>query len=151
MCVCVLCVCVCVLLVCVCVCVINVIVKRPVLPACAVNGRSRNPLYYYYYAVLTAHLLNASVACSALPVELSSLLDNGDPGGPGVVAKLVVKRLPWDHLDFVALETKQHDYDIQIGPSTHAPSLASSKLRENRRFTEITGNSVFLLRESEVP
>ena len=116
-----------------CVCVISVIVKRPVLPPCAVNGRSRNPLYhyYYYYAVLTAHLLNASVACSALPVELSSLLGNGDPGGPGVVAKLFVKRLPWDHLDFVALETNQHDYDIQIGPSTHTPSLASSKLRQN--------------------
>ena len=26
-----------------------VIVKRPVLPPCAVDGRSRNPLYYYYY------------------------------------------------------------------------------------------------------
>ena len=38
-------VCVCV---CVCVCVISVIVKRPVLPPCVVDGRSRNPLYYYY-------------------------------------------------------------------------------------------------------
>ena len=38
-------VCVCV---CVCVCVVSVIVKRPVLPPCAVDGRSRNPLYYYY-------------------------------------------------------------------------------------------------------
>ena len=36
----------CTLCVCVCVCVI---VKRPVLPPCAVDGRSRNPLYYYYY------------------------------------------------------------------------------------------------------
>ena len=35
--------------VCVCVCVISVIVKPPVLPPCAVDGRSRNPLYYYYY------------------------------------------------------------------------------------------------------
>ena len=44
-------VCVCVLAcvhVCVCVCVVSVIVKRPVLPPCAVDGRSRNPLYYYY-------------------------------------------------------------------------------------------------------
>ena len=43
------CVCVCVCGVCVCVCVVSVIVKRPVLPPCAVDGRSRNPLYYYYY------------------------------------------------------------------------------------------------------
>ena len=34
---------------CVCVCVVSVIVKRPVLPPCVVDGRSRNPLYYYYY------------------------------------------------------------------------------------------------------
>ena len=32
-----------------CVCVVSVIVKRPVLPPCVVDGRSRNPLYYYYY------------------------------------------------------------------------------------------------------
>ena len=32
----------------VCVCV-SVIVKCPVLPPCAVDGRSRNSLYYYYY------------------------------------------------------------------------------------------------------
>ena len=35
-------------LVCVCVCVVSVIVKRPVLPPCVVDGRFRNPLYYYY-------------------------------------------------------------------------------------------------------
>ena len=28
---------------------VSVIVKRPVLPLCVVDGRSRNPLYYYYY------------------------------------------------------------------------------------------------------
>ena len=33
--------------VCVCVCVVSVIVKRPVLPPSVVDGRSRNPLYYY--------------------------------------------------------------------------------------------------------
>ena len=32
-----------------CVCVVSVIVKRPVLPLCVVDGRSRNTLYYYYY------------------------------------------------------------------------------------------------------
>ena len=31
-----------------CVCVVSVIVKRPVLPPSVVDGRSRNPLYYYY-------------------------------------------------------------------------------------------------------
>ena len=30
-------------------CVVSVIVKGPVLPLCVVDGRSRNPLYYYYY------------------------------------------------------------------------------------------------------
>ena len=34
---------------CVCVCTVSVIVKRPMLPPCAVDGRSRNPLYYCYY------------------------------------------------------------------------------------------------------
>ena len=29
----------------VCVCVVSVIVKRPVLPPCVVDGRSRNPFY----------------------------------------------------------------------------------------------------------
>ena len=32
----------------VCVCVVSVIVKRPVLLPCVVDGRSRNRLYYYY-------------------------------------------------------------------------------------------------------
>ena len=32
--------------------VVSVIVKRPVLPLCVVDGRSRNPLYYYYYLTL---------------------------------------------------------------------------------------------------
>ena len=48
------CVCVCLsvylsvcLSVCVSVSVGIVIVKRPVLPPCAVGGRSRNPLYYF--------------------------------------------------------------------------------------------------------
>ena len=39
---------------CVCVCVVSVIVKRPVLPPSAVDGRSRNPLYCYYCTVLEA-------------------------------------------------------------------------------------------------
>ena len=33
---------------CVCVCVVSVIAKRPVVPPSVVDGRSRNPLYYYY-------------------------------------------------------------------------------------------------------
>ena len=39
--------------VCVCVCcfvvVVVSVIKRPLLPPCAVDGRFRNPLYYYYY------------------------------------------------------------------------------------------------------
>ena len=30
------------------VCVVSVIVKRPVLPPSVLDGRSQNPLYYYY-------------------------------------------------------------------------------------------------------
>ena len=29
--------------------VVSVIVKRPVLPPCVLDGRSRNPLYYCYF------------------------------------------------------------------------------------------------------
>ena len=38
--------------VCVYVCVVSVTVKRPVLPPCVVNGRSRNPYYYYYVGMV---------------------------------------------------------------------------------------------------
>ena len=41
---------------CVCVSVVSIIVKCPVLPPSVVDGRSRNPLYYYnfyYYYVLS--------------------------------------------------------------------------------------------------
>ena len=50
------CVCVCVCVWCVCVCVVSVIVKRPVLPPCVVDGRSRNPLYYDYYIRVTGNI-----------------------------------------------------------------------------------------------
>ena len=47
------CVCACMhLCVCVYVCVVSDIVKHPVLPPCAVDGRSRNPLYYYLFTSL---------------------------------------------------------------------------------------------------
>ena len=36
---------------CECVCVVSVIVKHPVLPPSVVDGRSTNPLYYYYLEV----------------------------------------------------------------------------------------------------
>ena len=39
---------VCVWCLCVSVSVVSDIVKRPVLPPCVVDGRSRNPVYYYY-------------------------------------------------------------------------------------------------------
>ena len=41
-----------------CVCVISVIAKHPVLPLCAVDGRCRNPIYYYYYSDLSSHSQN---------------------------------------------------------------------------------------------
>ena len=45
------CVCMHVYVCCVLVSVVSVIVKRPVLPSCAVDGHSRNPLYYYYVTI----------------------------------------------------------------------------------------------------
>ena len=53
------------LCVCVCVCVVSVIVKRPVLPPCVVDGRSRNPLYYYYYVTFSG----------TIGIVMSSLVD----------------------------------------------------------------------------
>ena len=47
-----------------CVCAVSVIVKRPVLPPCVVDGRSRNPLYYYYYMlILTIKIPEISSYC----------------------------------------------------------------------------------------
>ena len=34
------------------VCVVSAIVKRPVLPSCAIDWRSRKPLYYYFVAFI---------------------------------------------------------------------------------------------------
>ena len=48
---------------CVCVCVVSVIVKRPVLPPSVVDGRSRNPLYYYYQQPVSV------LACSTGPIR----------------------------------------------------------------------------------
>ena len=49
------CLCVCV---CVCVSVVSVIVKHPVLPPCAEDGRSRNPLYYDFFFFITTQSEN---------------------------------------------------------------------------------------------
>ena len=46
---------------CVCMSVVSVIVKRPVLPPCVVDGRSRNPLYYYYYSVIQKFICHTHV------------------------------------------------------------------------------------------
>ena len=46
----------------VCVCVVSVIVKRPMLPPSVVDGRSRNPLYYYL-------LLMKPVVCTRSSLE----------------------------------------------------------------------------------
>ena len=43
----------------VCVCVVSVIIKHPVLPPCAVDGHSRNPLFYYYFITfLETHIVD---------------------------------------------------------------------------------------------
>ena len=75
------CVCACVracVFVCVCACmyvclsvclsVVRVIVKRPVLPPCAVDGRPRNPLYYYYYGLFFRQQMVGKIM-SVLPLS----------------------------------------------------------------------------------
>ena len=46
--------------------VVSVIVQCPVLPPCAVDGRSRNPLYYYFkislFRILSLHLIVINTA-----------------------------------------------------------------------------------------
>ena len=68
---------------CVCVCVVSVVVKRPVLPPCAVDGRSRNPLLriiiiiFYLKEVRTRscgnfRIFDANTLCSfIMPIHLS--------------------------------------------------------------------------------
>ena len=67
--------------VCVCVCVaaaaaaaviVSVIVKHPVLPHCVVDGRSRNPLYYF---IIIMKMMIRLVIDRVLPTQkLTSLL-----------------------------------------------------------------------------
>ena len=60
--------------VCVCVCVVSVIVKRPVLPPSVVDGRSRNPLYYYYYLAFYWGLNGISWFSSSLQVTVMQIV-----------------------------------------------------------------------------
>ena len=76
-CVCV-CICVCVC-VCVCACVracvcvvVRVIVKRPVLPPYAVDGRSRNPLYYCSSSSVLRDLVKLSTRRRSLSPAVAS-------------------------------------------------------------------------------
>ena len=57
------CVRVCVCVVVVVVIVIVVVVKRPALPPCVVDGRSRNPLYYYYVISITRCPITCGTYC----------------------------------------------------------------------------------------
>ena len=41
--------------------VVSVIVKHPVLPPCAADGRSRNPLYYYYHRVIQKFICHTHI------------------------------------------------------------------------------------------
>ena len=58
--------------VCVCVCVVSVIVKRPVLPPSVVDGRYRNPLYYYYYKVPGGYTADSGRRWASLTRPFSS-------------------------------------------------------------------------------
>ena len=48
---------------CVRVCVVSVIVKHPVLPPCVIDGHSRNPLYYYYFAPVYSVTSFEAIGC----------------------------------------------------------------------------------------
>ena len=51
---------------------VSVIVKRPVLPPCGVDGRSRYPLYYYYHANCLNFSSHTPVAIFVLISDMSS-------------------------------------------------------------------------------
>ena len=63
----------------VCGCVVRAFVKCPTLPLCAVDGCSRDPLYYYYYCLYFVILAAQSVmrfvssepTCSMTPARCS--------------------------------------------------------------------------------
>ena len=70
----------------VCVCVVNVIVKRPVLLPSVVDGRSRNPLYYYYY----------SYGCAlAFETDVGDLTRELFPAGLDIVTRIYEQREEW--------------------------------------------------------
>ena len=58
-----------------CVCVVSVIVKRPVLPPSVVDGRSRNPLYYYYIQKMRC---KATHSCRASCERSESAQESGE-------------------------------------------------------------------------
>ena len=63
----------------VCVSVVSVIVKCPVLPLCAVDGCSRNPLYYYYYRLHKVPSPNANPFFSLSPTESTTKFKTSTP------------------------------------------------------------------------
>ena len=71
--------------------VVSIIVKHPALPPCAVAGRSRNPLYYYYDKAkdiasiqrqLKSHLFSSSLVMSSLTPLLPAIALNLPPLTP---------------------------------------------------------------------
>ena len=60
-----------------CVCVVSVTVKRPVLPPSVVNGRSRNPLYYYYYVrAWTLYCFHSIISTHSFRRALTASMDS---------------------------------------------------------------------------
>ena len=66
------------LCVCVCVCVVSVIVKGPVLPPCVVDGRSRNPLYYYYMIHNKLLIATVDIITEPLTILFNRCLNEGN-------------------------------------------------------------------------
>ena len=96
--------------VCVCACVraFGVIVKRPVLPPSVVDGRSRNPLYYYYFSM-----------CNGLCQHISPCLAAPSPH------TLTVEGLPFDlHMSNVktALSPNLYPCFIKFNQSHPTPT-----------------------------
>ena len=63
--------------VCVCVCVVSVIVKLHVLPLCVVDGRSRNPLYYYLLLCQDMDMIDSRTRTLSVPDQDTNMIDVG--------------------------------------------------------------------------
>ena len=88
----------------VCVSVVSVIVKRPVLPSCVVDGRTRNLHYYYYQVLHHNHAFPESEAAKKISEESSLVTALRDTFVPRMNARdaslfATIMQDLWPHVD----------------------------------------------------